>query len=80
MYAVTEYPPARLCGSFVLEHQLIITTTESPVNDSQALPFKSFSASRLLISHGIPRSGHLTDFEESELFNKAVLDFLWRKP
>ncbi len=80
MYAVTEYPPARLCGSFVLEHQLIITTTESPVNDSQTLPRKPVNASRSLISHGIPRPGHLTDIKEPELFNKAVLDFLWRKP
>lgn len=80
MYAVTQYPPACLCGFFALAHQLIITIIESPVNDSQALPFKFFSASWLLISRGTARPGHLTDIKESELFNKAVLDFLWRKP
>jgi hypothetical protein len=79
MYAATQYPSARLCGSFTLEHQLIIITIESPVNDSQALPLKSFSAPRLLISHGAPRPGHLTSIEEPEFFNKTILDCLWRK-
>ncbi len=74
-----EIPTGTSVPLFFLEHQLIITTIESPANDGQVLLLKSVNASRLLISHGTARSGHLTDIEKPKLFNKIILDCLWRK-